>query len=89
MAIKEPVFVYRKYQVTPHVEYIPCLPITDLDFPTCTRIPRGAELTFMSKYDNELVRIAFHSAASKEEYHVVAMLAAVCENVLPLYRRST
>jgi len=86
MAIKEPVFVYRKYRVSPNVEYIPCLPVNDRNLPTATRIPKGVELTFVSKYDTDLVKIHFKSESS-EEFIVLAVYQFVCENVLPIFMR--
>lgn len=95
MAIKEPIFRYRKYRVTPTVEYIPCLPCTrpTLNNPfqltqlTATRIPKGAEVTFLEKYDNELVEVVFRIDSSKDEYHVLVMNDFICENLLPIYKR--
>jgi hypothetical protein len=90
MAIKEPVFGYKKYRVSPNVEYIPCLPVQDNVHPTATRIPKGAELTFLNKYDNELVKIQFkkESVSDANEYVVLAMRDFVCDNVLPIYMRN-
>ena len=86
MAIKEPVFYYRKYRVTPTVEYVPCLPVADKIHPTATRIPKGSEITFLTKYDNELVKVSFTTDSSKDEYHVLAMQDFLCENLLPIFR---
>lgn len=88
MAIKEPVFVYRKYRVTPTVEYVPCLPISDNLHPTATRIPKGAEVIFVNKYDNELVKISFQKENSKEEFYALAISDFLCENLLPIYRKN-
>ena len=91
MAIKEPVFMYRKYRVSPNIEYIPCLPVQDKTHPTATRIPKGAEITFLTKYDNELVKIQFkkESISGADEYVVLAMNDFVCDNVLPIYMRNS
>lgn len=92
MAIKEPIFMYRKYRVSPNIEYIPCLPVQDKVHPTATRIPKGAELTFLSKYDNELVKIQFKTeyiSGAGAEYIVLAMKDFVCDNVLPIYMRNS
>jgi len=92
MAIKEPVFNYRKYRVTPTLEYIPCLPCkpTTTNNPyqlTATRIPKGAEVTFLAKYDNELVEVMFRNDSSKDEYRVLVMNDFICEHLLPIYKR--
>ena len=88
MAIKEPVFIYRKYGVTPTVEYIPCLPMVDNVHPTATRIPKGSEVKFLSKYDNELVKVSFQKENSKDEFYVLVMTDFLCENLLPIYRKN-
>ena len=90
MAIKEPVYNYRKYRVTPNIEYIPCLPVKDAKHPTATRIPKGAEITFLTDYDNDLVKVQFkkESISDADEYVVLAMKDFVCENVLPIYMRN-
>jgi len=94
MAIKEPVFSYRKYRVTPNVDYIPCLPVKKSlgfvlqDFSTATRIPKGAEVTFVAKYDNDLVEVRFTVENSKEFYHVLVMSDFICENLLPIFRKN-
>jgi len=88
MAIKEPVFVYRKYRVTSNIEWIPCLPVKDQNFPTATRIPKGAEVTFLSKYDNDLVKIQFKKEDGIDEFVVLAMREFVCDYLLPIYKRN-
>ena len=84
MAIKEPVYIYRKYRVSSNIEYIPCLPFRDNNHPTTTKIPKGAEIIFLRNYDNELVTIQFDA----KEYVVLALKALVCDNVLPVYMRN-
>ena len=88
MAIKEPVFMYRKYRVSPNVEYIPCLPVRDNVHPTATRIPKGSELTFLSIYDNDLVKVQFKKENGSDEFVALAMKEFVCDNVLPIYMRN-
>ena len=94
MAIKEPIFFTRKYRVTPTVDYIPCLPVkkpNDWYGPndsTATRIPKGAEVVFIEKYDNELVEVRFNVEGNKENFHVLVMNDFLCDNLLPLFRRS-
>ncbi len=87
MPIKEPIYGYRKYRVTANVEYIPCLPVKGVH--TATRIPKGAELSFLRKFDNELSEVIFRKENEDEkiEYHVLVMVDFLCENLLPIYRR--
>jgi hypothetical protein len=92
MAIKEPVFNWRKYMVTQTVEYIPCLPVRQPEYShsnelTSTRVPKGAEVTFIKKYDNELVEIVYRIDSSKEIYRVLVVSDFICEYLLPLYKR--
>lgn len=90
MAIKDPVFKWRKYMVTPGVEYIPCLPVRQSEYSndlTSTRVPKGAEVTFMNKYDNELVEIIYRVDSSKEVFRVLVVSDFICEYLLPLYKR--
>lgn len=93
MAIKEPVFHNRIYRVTPNVDYIPCLPVAKSlnfvqEFSTATRIPKGAVVTFLAKYDNDLVEVKFTVEGSKGSYHVLVMNDFICENLLPIYRKN-
>lgn len=90
MAIKEPMFKWRKYMVTPNVDYIPCLPIRRSEHSnhlTSTRVPKGAEVTFMDKYDDVLVEISYRIDSSKDEYRVLVVSDFICEHLLPLYKR--
>jgi len=86
MAIKEPVMYYRKYQVTPSVEYLPCLPTKDFPF---TRIPRGSEIIFVHKIDNILYEVEFVDPMSENRKPCKVIITSMgFEFMLPLYKRN-
>ena len=59
MAMKEPIFIYRTYQVVmPHDagDYIPCMPLLGTKKPI-TRIPAGSILRFLKKTKDGMFEI--------------------------------
>lgn len=88
MAIKEPVFYSRHYRVMGPVEYIPCLPVNGAIKPI-TRIPKGSDLIFTRKIDNELYEVEFEDADSAALGRHRAMIMNVAfEWLLPIFRRN-
>lgn len=88
MAIKEPVFHYRHYRVMGPVEYIPCLPVNDGGFPA-TRIPKGSDLIFTRKIDNELYEVEFEDSDNAQLGKRKAMIMDVAFDwLLPIFRRN-
>ena len=81
------VYNYRKYKVSSNVEFIPCLPIPAKN--TATRIPKGAEVTFVRKIDNELDEVCFcdPDVYNDKGASVIVMRALACECLLPFFKR--
>lgn len=84
MAIKEPILWARQYILSSEVEYIPCLPSKFGE--AVTRIPRGAELTFVEKIDPDLYRVEW---ASLKDHHVkyTCFMASVWFDCLLPFRK--
>lgn len=90
MAITEDrvVYHYRKYRVSSIVEFIPCVPVPNKN--TATRIPKGSEVTFIRKIDNELDEVLFVNPDKPmdKEANVIVMRSLACECLLPYFKRN-
>ena len=86
MAIKNPTLYYKKYKVTPSVEYLPCLPTKDCPI---TRIPKNSEVVFISKIDEDLYEVDFVDPDILHDQPKRVKIGALgLDHMLPIYRRN-